>query len=43
MYLDPGGLGIAFQALIGLVLAIPVLIGIYWVRIKSILHKSKKN
>jgi len=35
MYLDPGSWSIAVQIIAGALLAIPVLIGIYWSKIKT--------
>lgn len=41
MYLDPGAWGAVVQVLVGALLAIPVLIGIYWGRIKVFFSKRK--
>jgi len=41
MYLDPGSWGIAIQALLGALLAGPVLVGIYWKRIKARFTRHK--
>jgi len=35
MYLDPGGLSLLAQLLIGSVVAIPMLIGVYWKQVRA--------
>jgi hypothetical protein len=35
MYLDPGSWSLAIQVIFGAVLSIPLLIGVYWGRIKA--------
>jgi len=41
MYLDPGAWSLAIQVIIGAVISIPVLAGLYWGKIKLFLHRSK--
>lgn len=40
MYLDPGGIALVVSAIIGVVASIPVLVGIYWKKIKARLVKK---
>lgn len=41
MYLDPGGIALVVAAIIGTIASIPVLIGIYWKKIKARLVRKK--
>lgn len=44
MYLDPGAWSVIAQVLVGVLVAVPVLVGVYWRRIKlyfSTLRKGK--
>jgi len=41
MYLDPGSWGLVLQFLVGVIIAIPVLIGIYWKKVKLMFKRGK--
>ncbi len=41
MYVDPGGWSLVLQALIGMLVAVPVLVGIYWGRIRTFFSRRK--
>lgn len=41
MYTDPGAWSLVVQALIGIVVAIPVIIGIYWRKVKGLFTRGK--
>ena len=43
MYLDPGAWGAVVQVLVGVAIAIPVLIGVYWGKIKLFLSRRKEK
>jgi len=43
MYLDPGSWSIVVQVLLGLLLGVPVLIGVHWGRIKHLFSKVRKS
>jgi len=43
MYLDPGSWSLALQAIIGVAVAIPVLIGIYWGGVKVFFSRKRTN
>lgn len=43
MYLDPSSWGIVIQILIGAVVAVPVLMGIYWGRVKGLFSRRRGN
>lgn len=43
MYLDPGSWSMAFQILVGAVLSIPLLVGVYWGRIKERFFNRSKD
>jgi len=41
MYLDPGSWSVLVQALVGALVAIPALVGIYWRQVKLFFTRSK--
>ena len=41
MYLDPGAWSIIVQVLVGALVSIPVLLGLYWHKIKTRLARRK--
>ena len=41
MYIDPGVGSIVLQVLIGVAVAIPVMVKVYWGRIKGLFRRSK--
>jgi len=43
MYLDPGAWSIVAQVIIGVLVAIPVLVGIYWKRVVLLFKRGKKS
>lgn len=43
MYLDPGLGSIVIQALIGLAFAIPVLVGVYWKKLRNIFRRKGED
>lgn len=43
MYLDPGSWSLVLQVIVGAVISIPLLIGIYWGRIKERFFSRSKN
>lgn len=42
MYIDPGIGSLLFQILIGLVLAIPIFLKMYWAKVKKIARRQDK-
>lgn len=43
MYTDPGIGSMLLQALLGIAVALPVIIGIFWGKIQKLLHRRKKD
>ena len=43
MYLDPGSWGMAVQVLVGALVAIPVLVGVYWKNVKTFFTRGKSS
>jgi hypothetical protein len=43
MYTDPGIGSLLIQVLLGIILGIPVIIGLFWSRIKSFWSKLRKH
>lgn len=41
MYLDPGAWSIIVQVLVGALVSIPVLIGLYWRKVRARLSRGK--
>lgn len=41
MYLDPGAWSIIVQVLVGALVSIPILLGLYWQRIRTRLTRKK--
>lgn len=41
MYIDPGIGSLLFQILIGLVLAIPIFLKMYWAKVKKLVKRDK--
>lgn len=43
MYLDPGVWGAIVQVILGFVIGIPILLAVYWSRIKQFLAKRREK
>jgi len=43
MYIDPGSWSMVVQVLIGVVVAIPILMGVYWGKVKTFLSSRKSK
>ncbi len=43
MYVDPGTTNIIVQVLIGVIVAVPVLLRVFWTKIKSFANKHEKT
>ena len=43
MYVDPGAGSIVLQVLIGALVAIPVLVKLYWGKIKNVFKRGNKD
>lgn len=43
MYIDPGIGSLLFQVLIGLVLAIPIFLKLYWGKVKKYVNRFSKH
>ncbi len=43
MYVDPGTSNIVLQVLIGVIVAVPVLLRVFWIKIKGLAKKSEKT
>lgn len=43
MYLDPGSLSVVLMVIVGTVISIPFLIGVYWGRIRTKLFSKSRS
>ena len=43
MYTDPGLGSLLLQILLGVVVALPLIIGIFWGKIRRLFHREKKD